>query len=110
MASFLDAQQAVEAALSAQDGLAAVDVSGYQPRMRAGVHWGRPRRLGGDYLGVDVNVAARVGDAARAGEVLVSDMALAQLNAAGYEVSRAKRLRAEGAPRDLHVSRISRAE
>jgi class 3 adenylate cyclase len=86
-----------------------VDVNGYQPKMRAGVHWGRPRHLGGDYLGVDVNIAARVGDAAKAGEVLVSDIALAQLDATRLDVGRAKRLRAEGAPRDLHVSRISRA-
>jgi adenylate cyclase len=109
MATFLEAQQAVEAALVAQQGLEAVDVNGYQPKMRAGVHWGRPRHLGGDYLGVDVNIAARVGDAAKAGEVLVSDIALAQLDATRLDVGRAKRLRAEGAPRDLHVSRISRA-
>ena len=41
--------------------------------MRAGIHWGSPRKLGGDYLGVDVNIAARVGDAAKADQVLVSD-------------------------------------
>lgn len=109
MATFLNAQQAVEAALAAQDGLEAVEVEGYKPKLRAGVHWGRPRSLGGDYLGVDVNIAARVGDAAKAGEVLVSDIALGQLNPEGFEVSKAKRLRAEGTPRDLHVSRISRA-
>ena len=44
--------------------------------MRAGVHWGRPRKLGGDYLGVDVNIAARVGDAAKADQVLASDPVL----------------------------------
>jgi adenylate cyclase len=109
MATFLDTKQAVEAALVAQEGLEAVEVNGYRPRMRAGVHWGRPRHLGGDYLGVDVNIAARVGDAAKAGEVLVSDIALTQLESASFEVGKAKRLRAEGTPRDLHVSRISRA-
>jgi adenylate cyclase len=109
MATFLEAQQAVEAALVAQTGLEAVSVDGYHPRMRAGVHWGRPRHLGGDYLGVDVNIAARVGDAAKAGEVLVSDVTLPQLDLERFEVGRAKRLRAEGAPRDLHVTRISRA-
>jgi adenylate cyclase len=110
MATFLETQQAVEAALVAQEGLEAVDVNGYRPKMRAGVHWGRPRHLGGDYLGVDVNIAARVGDAAKAGEVLVSDIALAQLEAERFAVGRPKRLRAEGTPRDLHVSRISRAD
>jgi adenylate cyclase len=33
-----------------------------------------------DYLGVDVNIAARVGDAARQGEVLVSEPVREQLD------------------------------
>lgn len=108
MATFLDAQAAVEAALDAHDALAQVEIDGYTPRMRAGVHWGRPRLLGGDYLGVDVNVAARVGDAARAGEVVVSDPVLERLDLRRLRVGRARRLRAQGAPRDLHITRISR--
>ena len=71
---------AVDAALDAQDALPQVEVDGYRPRMRAGVHWGRPRKLGGDYLGVDVNIAARVADAAKADQVLVSDTALERLD------------------------------
>jgi adenylate cyclase len=108
MATFLDAQSAVEAALDAHDALHQVEIDGYQPRMRAGVHWGRPRLLGGDYLGVDVNIAARVGDAAKAGEVVVSDPVLDRLNVENLSVGRAKRLRAEGAPRELRYVRISR--
>jgi class 3 adenylate cyclase len=76
--------------------------------MRAGIHWGRPRPLGGDFLGVDVNIAARVGDAAKGGEVVVSDAALDQLDVQSLEVGRSKRLRAEGAPRRMHVTRVSR--
>ena len=60
----------------ARERLDAVEVAGYRPRMRAGMHVGSPRRLGDDYLGVDVNVAARVADAAAGGEVLVSGDAL----------------------------------
>lgn len=108
MATFLDPQAAVEAALDAQDALAAIEVNGYRPRMRAGIHWGRPRRIGGDYLGVDVNIAARVGDAAKAGEVVVSDRARDLLNVDGLRLGRSKRLRASGAPRDLQVARVSR--
>ena len=108
MASFLDSRAAVDAALDAQSAIAAIEVDGYRPRMRAGVHWGRPRRLGGDYLGVDVNIAARVGDAARAGQVLVSDSALDQIEVPDLRVGRAKRLKADGAPRDMLVSSISR--
>jgi adenylate cyclase len=108
MATFLTAQDAVEAALDAQDALETVEVAGYRPRMRAGVHWGRPRKLGSDFLGVDVNVAARVGEAAKAGEVLVSEAAVERLDPKGFKTGRAKRLRAEGAPRDLHVLKVSR--
>jgi adenylate cyclase len=108
MASFLSVQDAVEAALDAHQGVAAVQVDGYTPRMRAGVHFGRPRRLGGDLLGVDVNIAARVGDAAKPGELLVSDLAAELLDADGLKVGRPRRLRASGAPRDMYVLRVSR--
>ncbi len=108
MATFLDAQAAVEAALEAHDALAQVEIDGYQPQMRAGVHWGRPRLLGGDYLGVDVNIAARIGDAAKAGEVVVSDPVLGRLDVERMRVGRSKRLRADGAPRELHYARVSR--
>jgi adenylate cyclase len=113
MATFLTAQDAVQAALDARAGVGEIDIDGYRPRLRAGVHWGSPRRLGGDYLGVDVNVAARVADAAKGDQVLVSDVLLAQLDAdevAELRTGRAKRLRADGAPRDLRVLSISRPE
>ncbi len=108
MATFLDGREAVEAALDAQEAVRGIVVDGYSPRMRAGVHWGRPRKLGGDFLGVDVNVAARVTAAAKAGQVLVSDALLARLNGDGVRAGRAKRLRADGAPSGLRVAEISR--
>jgi adenylate cyclase len=113
MATFLTAPEAVDAALGARAAVGEIDIDGYRPRLRAGLHWGSPRRLGGDYLGVDVNVAARVADAAKADQVLVSDVLLAQLDAAEaseLRTGRAKRLRADGAPRDLRVVSISRAD
>lgn len=110
MATFLDARAAVEAALDAQAGVMEVEVDGYRPRMRAGVHWGRPRRLGGDYLGVDVNIAARVADAAKADQVLVSEVLLDRLDTAGLDVGRSKRLRAAGAPRETRVASVSRRQ
>ncbi|HUA47877.1 MAG TPA: adenylate/guanylate cyclase domain-containing protein [Solirubrobacteraceae bacterium] len=109
MATFLSAEEAVEAALEAQAAVRDIQVDGYVPRMRAGVHWGRPRKLGGDYLGVDVNVAARVTSAAKAGQVLVSDALLARLDQDTVRTGRAKRLRADGAPSDLRVVQVSRA-
>jgi adenylate cyclase len=107
MATFLTARGAVDGALEAQDALQHVELDGYRPRMRAGIHWGRPRSLGGDYLGVDVNVASRVGEAAKAGQVLVSDRAIARLDLLGLKTGRHKRLRTHGAPRDLRVAAVS---
>jgi adenylate cyclase len=108
MATFLSAEAAVEAALDAQDAIRGIEIDGYEPRMRAGVHWGRPRKLGGDYLGVDVNVAARVAAAAKSGQVLVSDALLAQIDHDGVRAGRAKRLRADGTPSGLRVASVTR--
>src|SRR5690242_17817668 len=61
MSVFADADDAVRAALQTHEEVRGVEVEGHTPSLRAGVHVGRPRRVGGDYLGVDVNIAARVG-------------------------------------------------
>jgi class 3 adenylate cyclase len=108
MATFLTAQAALEAALDAQEALTAVEVHGYRPRMRAGIHLGKPRKLGGDYLGVDVNIAARVAESAKAEQVVVTDAALARLDFEGVRKGRRRRLRADGTPSDLRVAPISR--
>jgi len=101
MAIFTRPQDAVDAAHLAQSRLREVEVDGYRPAMRAGVHYGWPRKLGGDYLGVDVNVAARVADAAEGGQVLVSEPACEKLERGTH--GRRKRLRAPGTPKDLWV-------
>jgi adenylate cyclase len=110
MATFLSADEAVAAALDGQDAIRGIQIEGYVPRMRAGAHWGRPRKLGGDYLGVDVNVAARVTAAAKAEQVLVSDALLARVDLGGLRTGRAKRLRADGAPSGLRVAQVARAD
>jgi adenylate cyclase len=107
MAAFAHPQPAVDAALAAIAGVEAIEVGGYRPRMRAGVHYGRPRRLGGDYLGVDVNVAARVGAAAGAGRLLVSEPAFALLDQDRVSAGRSKALRASGVPKGLRVRSVS---
>jgi adenylate cyclase len=106
MAVFGEPRAGVDAALSIQDGMTEIDIGGHRPRLRAGLHLGRPRKLGGDYLGTDVNIAARVGSAAGAGEVLVSDTVLAAIDTDGLSVKRVRGFRAKGAPRDLEVYRI----
>jgi len=109
MAAFDHPADAVEAALDGLGEVATIVVDGYVPRMRCGVHWGRPRRLGGDYLGVDVNVAARVVSAAKAQQLLVSAPACELLEAERYRIGRARRLREKGAPTELRVRTVERA-
>jgi adenylate cyclase len=110
MAAFADSTGAVGAALDTRRGLGEIEIAGHRPRMRFGVHAGQPRRLGGDYFGVDVNVAARVMAAARPDQVLVSEPACADLPRDRYSLSRAKRLKAAGAPHDLHVVTVDHAD
>ena len=108
MAAFTDPESAVRAACEARDKVATIEVDGYRPRIRAGVHVGRPRKVGGDYLGVDVNVAARVAEGAKAGEVLVSEPTCEQLDHERFRAARPKRLKAEGAPRELRTRAVNR--
>jgi adenylate cyclase len=109
MAVFEHSSEAVAAALDARDGMDGIDVAGHRPRLRSGVHTGRPRKLGGDYLGVDVNIAARVVEAAKPQQVLVSDVTCQALDAGAFDIARAKRLRAPGAPKELRVAEVERA-
>jgi adenylate cyclase len=106
MAVFSDADSAVRAALNSQGQISKIKVEGYQPEQRAGVHRGTPRKVKGDFLGVDVNIAARVGDAARGGEVLVSDTVREELDGRRFKFGSERSLDAPGAPPDLTVSPV----
>jgi adenylate cyclase len=108
MAVFSDAEQAVSAALEAQDRISGIEVEGYTPKQRAGVHRGTPRKVKGDFLGVDVNIAARVGDAAEAGEVLVSGAVREELDGRRFKFGSPRELVAPGAPSDLTVCSVQR--
>ena len=61
MAVFHTPDIAITAALAASAAIDDVTVDGYTPRMRIGIHTGHPQRIGSDWLGVDVNIAARDG-------------------------------------------------
>jgi len=108
MAVFEHSNDAVLAALDARDGMGEIEVAGHRPRLRSGVHAGKPRKLGGDYLGVDVNIAARVVDAAKPQQVLVSEVSCHALDPELFEIAKAKRLKAPGAPKELRVSEVER--
>lgn len=108
MAVFADPDNAVGALFEAGERLDGVEVAGYRPRMRAGVHLGSPRRVGSDFLGVDVNVAARVADHASGGEVLVSGAALEELDRSALSARKKLLFRAKGVPSDVAVYSLRR--
>jgi class 3 adenylate cyclase len=92
-----------------------VEVAGYQPRMRAGIHTGRPQRIGSDWLGVDVNIAARVMERATRGGLIVSEttrgkLSVAEVESLGVSVNRVRRQifapRQQGVPADLAMYRV----
>ena len=110
MVVFRDPLVALGAVLAARDAIISVEVAGYIPRMRFGIHTGRPQRLADDWLGVDVNIAARVMQRAGRGGFVVSGVALARisapdLDALGVVARRARRAvlaaRPAGVPADL---------
>jgi adenylate cyclase len=103
MAVFEDPQDAVEAALEGCQALEGLEVDGHRPQLRAGLHLGKPRKLGGDCFGVDVNVTARVAAAAGPDEVLVSDVAQQRLKRRELRTRRRWRFKAKGTPDDLKV-------
>ena len=70
---FPDATSAVTSGLRIQDLVRVRRLGDEDPLwLRMGIHWGAPTWRGADLFGHDVNVAARVTDAAGAGEVVVT--------------------------------------
>lgn len=110
MAVFRDPATAVASVLAALEAVTTVEVGGHTPMMRAGIHTGRPQRIGSDWLGVDVNVAARVMDRATRGGLVVSNATLERISdedfdALGITVKRVRRqlfsAKTPGVPDDL---------
>jgi predicted ATPase/class 3 adenylate cyclase len=71
---FRDARSAIGAALDAQLALAvATWPEDVELRVRMGLHSGEGILGGDDYVGLDINLAARIAAAAQGGQVLLSD-------------------------------------
>ncbi|WP_238159331.1 adenylate/guanylate cyclase domain-containing protein [Mycobacterium sp. MFM001] len=118
MAVFADPLVAVSAVCAAQRAVKSLEVDGYRPRMRVGIHTGRPQRLASDWLGVDVNIAARVMERATRGGIMVSgttldQLAQADLDELGVVAKRVHRpmfgAKTPGLPPDLAIYRLKTA-
>jgi adenylate cyclase len=107
MAVFDTPQEALAALAEARERVEQVEADGYRACFRAGLHVGRPRRIGGDYLGVDVNIAARVAEQAAGDEILVSDRALELLDGDGIDARRKRRFKVKGVPSDMAAYRVA---
>ena len=106
MAVFASPSDALGAVTAAQKRLQEIEVAGYRPVLRAGMHVGRPERVGDDYFGVDVNIAARVAEAATGGEILATDKVLAELDPDSVKTRRKRMFRAKGVPTEIKVFSI----
>ena len=79
---------ALGAATQAQVALAtAAWPAGRELRVRMGIHSGEGRHGGDDYIGIDVNRAARIASAAHGGQVLVSDATRSLIGAGHVDFS-----------------------
>jgi adenylate cyclase len=107
MAVFADCPQAVQAAFDAISAVYELSVDGYRPSLRAGVHAGKPRRIGNDFIGVDVNIAARLCEAAPTGEVLVTETVRDQADRDGYDAELTD-VQLRGVPPSLSIYRAVR--
>jgi adenylate cyclase len=108
MAVFADAECALIAAEQCMKEVATLRRGGYEPHMRAGLHFGTPQPIGIDYLGVDVNIAARLCEAAEAGEVLISDAVRAHLHGR-KRLTRPPRAELDGVPKGLEIYSLDAA-
>ncbi|MDP9484029.1 MAG: adenylate/guanylate cyclase domain-containing protein [Chloroflexota bacterium] len=71
---FRDARSAIAAAVDAQRALAAAPwPNDVEVRVRMGLHSGEGIRGGDDYVGPDINRAARIAAAGHGGQILISD-------------------------------------
>jgi class 3 adenylate cyclase len=97
MVAFQSPLQAVRCAVAIQRAFEGHDEghAEHPLRVRIGLHAGTPVAEAGDYYGKDVTLAARIGDAARGGEILVSSD-LRRLVESAAEV-------AFGEPRELEM-------
>jgi adenylate cyclase len=107
MMVFESPDQAVAGTQETLDAVARLTCDGYEPQLRAGVHFGEPSRIGGDYLGVDVTVAARLCEAAGDGEILISSDVAERIDEDTARVWQPSPVLEKGTPETLQVFRLS---
>src|SRR5690606_4062075 len=114
-AEFTEPAMADWAVRSSLYAVKTVEVDCYTPRMPAGEKSGREQQIGSDWLGVDINIAARVMERATRGGLIVSQttmdrIAADEFDALGLSAKRIRRSlflpKQDGVPTDLAMYRV----
>jgi len=104
--AFKDPTAAIECAITIQRTLAAHRRDhGFAPRLRIGVHATVTIERDGDYLGVGVHEAARIGAAAAADEILVSSTAISSAEHR-FSIRDSREVQLKGLTTPIEVSTI----
>jgi class 3 adenylate cyclase len=102
---FTDPRAAIDCAIDLQRSLADHrERNGFAPQVRVGIHLADATSAGGDYQGAGVHLAARIGGAARGGEILTSRGTLA---AAGLDHHELRHVELKGVPEPVSVASIA---
>jgi class 3 adenylate cyclase len=110
MAAFRTPDEAIAAAMSLGASLEASDTIDVPLAVRVGVHAGQVVSENGDLFGTNVAMAARIADAARGNEVLVSDAVRREVaGTPGLRFRRRKAVRFKGLP-GRHATHIVTSE
>ena len=105
-ASFADPAAASSCAVAIQRRLAEHRRKhGFAPQVRIGLHAAEATAIGGDYAGLGVHEAARVGAAAGAGEILVSRSTVGD-GSFPFEVSNEREVSLKGLAQPVRVVSI----
>jgi class 3 adenylate cyclase len=110
MAAFRRPRDGLSAALAMLERTVELDMGTGQPALGIGLHVGMPQRVGRDYLGTDVNIAARLAEAAGPGQILVSGQLIGSVGSdmlAGLVIQPRRDFRAKGTPPDLKVYEVT---
>ena len=103
LATFDGPARAIRCAAALQEELAALGIE-----VRAGIHTGEVELIGDDVGGMAVNIGARIGALADAGEVLVSSTVRELVVGSGLEFADRGVRHAEGRPRRVASLRSRR--
>jgi len=104
LATFDGPARAIRCACALRD-----EVGGLGLQMRSGIHTGEVELIGADVGGMAVNIGARIGDLAGAGEVLVSSTVRELVVGSGLEFADRGARALKGAPGEWHLFAVGEA-